>query len=100
VNYLDQTRKNNSQQPTAHRYYVDFNITVKQRDGKIQKYLVEIKPLSQTVAPIRGKKSSKTFLTEATTYVRNQCKWEAAKKVAEKIGSKFIVITEADLNHK
>ena len=97
VNYLDQTRKNRNNQPTVHRYYVDFNIQAKQKDGCIQKFLVEIKPFGQTQPPQKGRKKEKTFLTEAVTYIRNKCKWEAASAAAEKTGSKFIIITEKDL---
>jgi hypothetical protein len=50
--------------------------------------------------PERGRKQKKTFITEATTYVINQAKWEAAKKYADKRGWKFTILTEKDLNIK
>ena len=34
-----------------HRYFVDFYIKVKDVDGNIQKYLIEVKPKKQTREP-------------------------------------------------
>src|SRR5271157_2339718 len=34
-----------------HRYYVDFLIKVKQTDGKIKEFLIEVKPWIQTQPP-------------------------------------------------
>lgn len=80
-----------------HRYFVDFWITVKRRDGSIKKYLVEVKPESQTVPPVKGKKREKTFLNEVQTWAVNSAKWEAAKKYASQKGCEFIILTERHL---
>jgi hypothetical protein len=83
-----------------HRYFVDFIIKIKNKDGVVETHLVEVKPEKQCMMPERGRKQKKTFITEATTYVINQAKWEAAKKYAEKRGWKFTILTEKDLNIK
>jgi hypothetical protein len=80
-----------------HRYFLDFAICVRKKDGTIKKYLVEVKPNSQTVPPIKGNKREKTFLAEVKTYAVNSAKWEAAKKFASKKGYEFIIITEKHL---
>ena len=76
-----------------HRYFVDFQIQVRDKDGVLNTYLVEIKPFNQTKPP----KRTTRYLTEAKTYVINQAKWEAAHRWAEDRGWKFIVLTENEL---
>ena len=44
-----------------HRYFVDFYIKVKSKDGKVGKYLVEIKPEKFTKPPAIPKKKTKRF---------------------------------------
>lgn len=80
-----------------HRYFVDFMALFKYKDGSVKKFLIEVKPYSQTLKPVRGKKKEKTFLNEAITYTINQAKWEAAQKFADANGMKFIVATEKEL---
>lgn len=82
----------------VHRYFVDFWIKYKNKDGQIKKALIEIKPYSQTIQPMptRGK-SKKTLITEALTYQVNQDKWNAAKKYCDNMKMDFIVITEKQL---
>lgn len=80
-----------------HRYFVDFTATFKYPDNSVRKFLIEVKPKSQTQPPIRGKKKEKTFLTEAITWTVNEAKWKAAKKYAAEKGMQFIVITEDDI---
>lgn len=81
----------------GHRYYVDFYIALKEGD-KIVKYLIEVKPSTQTQAPkISKRKKSSTIVYEQTTWITNQAKWSAATEYAKKRGLLFKVITEKDL---
>lgn len=80
-----------------HRYFVDFKITVKEKNGTLQSYLVEIKPEKQTVPPVYPGKRTKRYLTEANTFMINQAKWDAAKKWAADRNYKFIILTEHHL---
>lgn len=72
-----------------HRYYVDLKYTT--AEGT---FLVEIKPKSQTVPPKKPSRQTKRYLTEAATYVKNQCKWKAAQEYAADRGWTFSIWTE------
>ena len=81
----------------THRYFVD-NSLVLNECGKKRRYLVEIKPYSQTQRPVmRGRKKQSTFLHEQATYDINQAKWRAAKQWADDHGYKFLILTEREL---
>ena len=43
----------------VHRYYPDFYIKVKESNGIIEKYLIEIKPYKQTMPPPKPKRQTK-----------------------------------------
>ncbi len=75
-----------------HRYFIDLKITL--TDNTV--ILVEIKPEKETVVPKRPDKS-KRYITEALTYVKNQCKWKAAEEYAKDRGWKFQIWTEKTL---
>jgi hypothetical protein len=78
----------------VHRYFVDF--LVKFEDGKT--ILVEVKPKIQTIVPVNkpGKKK-RVYINEATTYVKNMSKWEAATEYAKDRGFVFQIWTEDTL---
>jgi len=79
----------------VHNYYVDLVAAIKDNNGNIQKYLIELKPFSQTQPPVQSnKKKRSTVLYEHLMYHKNQCKWKAASDYAAKKGMKFIVLTE------
>jgi hypothetical protein len=80
-------------------YFPDVVIKLKQ-GNEIKKYLVEVKPYKQTIDPKtldHGKKKKKTILFENLNYIKNQAKWEAAKKFSEKHGYEFTILTEKEL---
>jgi len=82
-------------------YFPDFWILVQEKDGNEKKFVVEIKPKSQMEKPqYTRRKNRLKFLEEAITFQRNQDKWTAAKKFADKHGFTFIVINEDDLRNK
>lgn len=83
-----------------HRYFVDAYIKVKQSTGEVKQFLVEIKPEAQATPPKFPGRQTRRYLTEVTTFIKNQSKWKAAKKYAEARGMEFIVITEKDLGLK
>ena len=81
----------------THRYFVDNSLVLNERGNK-RRYLVEIKPYSQTQRPVmRGRKKQSTFLHEQATYDVNQAKWRAAKQWADDHGYKFLILTEREL---
>ena len=57
-------------------YFPDFIIKVQEQTGQIKKYLVEIKPQKQTVAPKERSRVTKSYLNEVYTYATNQAKWK------------------------
>ena len=82
-----------------HRYFVDNTISIKEGNGKVKKYLIEIKPSKQTQPPkSTNRKNKKSLLYEQITYAVNKCKWEAASAWAKKNKYEFIILTEKDLN--
>lgn len=84
----------------VHRYFIDFKIQVKDKDGAYKIYLVEVKPAAQAVKPNYPGRNTKRYLTESLTYMKNQAKWEAASKYAKDRGWEFKVITEYELGLK
>jgi hypothetical protein len=79
------------------RYFPDVYIKVKDIDGKIKKYLIEIKPKRQTVPPQKPQRQSKKYLNEVYMYVKNEAKWKAAKEFCKDNGWEFKIITENEL---
>ena len=81
-----------------HRYYPDFVVHMKKRDGQEQTFIWEIKPHKETMLrPPPPSRSSKRFLQEAATYSINTAKWDACTRWCEQHGWKFIVITEKNI---
>jgi len=81
----------------VHRYFVDFYIKVKDINGNLQKYLIEVKPKKQTREPKVQKKMTKRYIYEVTEYAKNQAKWTAAKEFCDDRNYKFMLITEDEL---
>lgn len=81
-----------------HRYWVDFYIIVRDKDGGEHKYLVEVKPNKYIVPPPRPdrmtNKQTANYLYAAKQYILNQAKFEAARNFATERGVKFGIITE------
>jgi hypothetical protein len=80
-----------------HRYFVDFYIKIKDKDNKVLKYLIEIKPEKFTKPPPIPQKKTKSFIQEVFNYGINQSKWEAASSFCKDRGWQFLVLTERDL---
>jgi hypothetical protein len=84
----------------AHRYFVDFQMTVRSADGTLTTYLIEVKPHKFTLRPKEPKRKTKKYIEEVMMYVTNCAKWEAAKEFCDRKGYKFKVITENELGIK
>ena len=79
-----------------HRYFPDFYVKTVNGDH----FIVEIKPKYQTKPPKKSKSKSR-YLREVKEWGRNQAKWEAAEKVCNRHGWKFVILTEDHINpHK
>lgn len=82
-----------------HRYFTDFWIEVNSTGG-IKRFLIEIKPASQTMPPKQPKRQTKRFIKEAQTFAINKAKWTAADIYARERGWTFLVLTERHLYGK
>jgi hypothetical protein len=80
----------------THRYFPDFIVKMRLKDGKVTTYILEVKPLAQTKMPVQ-KRKTKRFIQEAATYAINQEKWRAADLFCREHGWQFKVITEKEL---
>jgi len=82
----------------VHRYYPDFYIKVKTKDGNYEKYIIEVKPKKQTIKP-NDKPTRKTaaWKREVLTYIKNRAKWDAAEDYCDDRQMKFKILTEDHL---
>ena len=76
-----------------HRYFPDFVVRVKKRDGTIETVMIEVKPYVQTIAPKKRRKTSK-YQKEVLVYAKNISKWEYAKEYCKKRNWRFDFLTE------
>jgi hypothetical protein len=81
----------------VHRYFPDFYIKVKESNGEIKKYLIEIKPKKQTIEPKIPKKKTKGYIYEVVEYAKNQAKWKAAQEFCNDRLWEFKILTEDEL---
>ena len=84
----------------VHRYYVDFYVEMKKKDGSTEKVLIEVKPHAETKKPRQNKKSPAAYRRAVVTYIRNQAKWDACHSFCEKNGMRFLIMTEYELGLK
>ena len=83
-----------------HRYFPDFYLKAKAPDGSIKEILVEVKPKKETVEPTKKKRITKQYITEVTTWAKNQAKWKAAEEYCADRGWEFQIMTEDHLGIK
>ena len=81
----------------VHRYFPDFYMKVKETNGKIKNYVIEVKPAKQTKPPKKPKRQTKGYIREAYEYARNQAKWKMAKEFCADRQWEFKVVTEKEL---
>jgi hypothetical protein len=83
-----------------HRYFPDFLIKVRSRDGSSKRILIEVKPEKQTKPPEKKKKVTKRLINEIATWGVNDAKWKAATDYCLDRGWEFKIITEKELGIK
>ena len=81
----------------VHRYFPDFYVRVRSKTGRIEKLIIEIKPLKQTAPPKKQSRRTKKYITEVTTYAVNEAKWAAAKEYCKDRQWQFKILTEKEL---
>jgi hypothetical protein len=80
----------------VHRYFPDFIVRIKRKDGQEQTSILEVKPYKQTLMPSNRRKT-KQYLFEVAQYAVNQAKWKAADLFCKEHGWQFQLITEKEL---
>jgi hypothetical protein len=83
-----------------HRYFPDFLIKAKSKDGTVKNILIEVKPYKQTKPPEKGKRVTKRYITEIATWGINEAKWKAAEEYCKDRMWEFRILTEKELNIK
>jgi hypothetical protein len=73
---------------------------VRNKEGNLATYLVEIKPDSQTRPPIPPSRVTQRYITEVMTWGKNEAKWKAATEYAKDRGWEFKILTEHHLGIK
>lgn len=81
----------------VHRYFPDFKIKVKQKDGSTKTIIIEVKPKKETREPKPQTRKSKRYIREVMTWGVNQAKWRAAEAWCADRKYGFELITEDDL---
>jgi hypothetical protein len=80
-----------------HRYFMDFYMKRKNKEGKVEEILIEVKPFAQTKPPTVQNKATKRYITEVQTWGVNSAKWKAAQEYCKDRGWQFQIITEKEL---
>jgi hypothetical protein len=80
-----------------HRYFPDFYVKAIDANGLLKEMLLEVKPKKETREPIRKKRITKQYITEVTTWGKNQAKWKAASEYCADRNWEFKLITEEHL---
>lgn len=83
-----------------HRYFPDFLIKVRNADGLVETWVVEIKPANQTKEPKPQKRITRKYLNEVKTYAVNKYKWDYAVEWCRDRNYKFVIFTERELGIK
>jgi hypothetical protein len=79
-----------------HRYFPDFWLRVRNRDGRLETWVVEIKPKAQTVL-VEAKRKTRRYYNNLKKISINKAKWHAAVQYCAKKGWAFKVLTEEHL---
>lgn len=81
----------------VHRYFPDFYVRKRDRNGKIETLIIEVKPLSQRRPPTLQKKATRRYVNEVRTWAINEAKWKSAILFCESKGWLFKLMSEKDL---
>lgn len=98
VPYVHPIKSAQSGRQELARYYIDVYSEIIINE-ETKKFIIEIKPESQTKKPTISKnKKQSTILYENSMYTINLAKWKAATEYAKKKSMDFLIITENNLN--
>ena len=83
-----------------HRYFPDFKVKIRDKNGVVETLIVEIKPASQMKEPEVQKRKTRKYIQEVYTWGVNSAKWDAAEKYCKSRGWKFVKYNEYNLGIK
>jgi hypothetical protein len=84
----------------THRYFPDFYVKIRNANGKIEEWIVEVKPAAQTKEPKKQSRMTKRYINEVKTYAVNKYKWDYALEWCKDRNFKFVIFTERELGIK
>jgi len=88
----------------VHRYFPDFFVKKRGKDGVVESLLIEVKPRAQTIPPEvkinKNQKPTRRYINEVMTWGINSAKWKYAEEYCKDRGWKFVIMTEAELGIK
>ena len=74
-----------------HRYFPDFLVKMRTRDGQLKTLMLEVKPKKETT--LEGAKN----IRDQAAAVLNMAKWEAARAWCKQRGIMFRIVNENDI---
>ena len=81
-----------------HKYYPDFFIKYKDKEGNIKKAVIEVKPKKDLKEPEKNpKRRTRSWAYQVKTWAVNQQKWSAAEKYCKEKDWDFMLFTEDQL---
>ena len=84
----------------VHRYFPDFYVKVRDKEGKIREMVWEIKPKKESSPPKKRSRVTQKYISEVVTWGVNEAKWRAAEEYCLDRNWQFKVLTEEDLGIK
>ena len=81
----------------VHKYFPDFYIKYKTKEGIVKESLVEVKPKRQVEGPKPQKRMTQKQMYALKEYAKNQAKWAAAKEFCADRRWEFQILTEDNL---
>ena len=79
------------------RYFPDFYVKKKNKQGGLDILVIEIKPHHQTIVPLKESKITRSYVNKVKTYAINESKWKAAEAFCKDRKWKFQILTENEL---
>ena len=80
-----------------HRYFPDFYVTYTNKEKRVVREIIEVKPKKQLFPPKKPQRQTKKFLNEVNTYLVNQAKFKAANEYCDDRRMKFRILTEEEI---
>lgn len=80
-----------------HRYFPDFFVRVKTKQGMVESMILEVKPAAQSQPPKKKTRVTKAYINEVVTWGVNEAKWKAAVEYCKDRKWQFKVLTEYDI---